>query len=88
MVGSVQYIFDLTRGVAKRKGRGGVEGDLLLLITFSLCLCASYVERLVNLLDLEQNVFLDAMEAEAEAALASGDPDRIRALNGQFALVH
>lgn len=48
----------------------------------------AYVERLVNLLDPEQNVFLGATDAEAEAALASGNPERIRTLDGQFALVH
>ena len=48
----------------------------------------AYVERLVNLLDPERNVFLNGTAEDAEAALASGDPDRVRALDGQFALVH
>ena len=48
----------------------------------------AYVERLVNLLNPDQNVFLNATSEEAAAAMASGAPDRIRALDGQFALVH
>jgi asparagine synthase (glutamine-hydrolysing) len=48
----------------------------------------SYVERLVNLLDPDQNVLLNATLDDARAAMASGDPERIRALDGQFALVH
>ncbi len=48
----------------------------------------AYVERLVSLLDPDQNVFLNATAEEAVAAMASGNPDRIRALDGQFALVY
>lgn len=48
----------------------------------------TYVERLVNLLDPERNVLFNATPEEAQAALASGDPERVRALDGQFALVH
>ncbi|ARA94496.1 asparagine synthase [Rhodothermaceae bacterium RA] len=48
----------------------------------------AYVERVVNLIDPARNVFLNASPDEARAALASGDPDRVRALDGQFALVH
>jgi len=48
----------------------------------------AYVERLVNLLDPEQNVFLNGTAADAEAAMTSGDPDRIRAIDGQFAILH
>ena len=48
----------------------------------------TYVERLVNLLDPHRNVFLNGTADDAEAALASGDPARIRAIDGQFALVH
>lgn len=47
-----------------------------------------YVERLVVLLDPDDNVLLDATPEEATSALASGDPERIRALDGQFAVVH
>lgn len=49
---------------------------------------STYVERLVNLLDPDRNVLLNATPEEAEAALASGDPERVRAIDGQFALVH
>jgi asparagine synthase (glutamine-hydrolysing) len=49
---------------------------------------STYVERLVNLLDPERNVLLNATPEEAHAALASGDPERVRAIDGQFALVH
>lgn len=47
-----------------------------------------YVERLVTLLDPDQNVFLNVSTEEARTAMASGDSDQIRALDGQFALVH
>lgn len=46
------------------------------------------VERLVNLLDPENNVFLNTTPDTAHKALATGDPNQIRALDGQFALVH
>ena len=48
----------------------------------------TYVERLINLLDPARNVLLNTTLDEAEAALASGDPERVRAIDGQFALVH
>jgi asparagine synthase (glutamine-hydrolysing) len=48
----------------------------------------AYVERLVNLLDPEQNVFLNGTAEDAAEAMASGDPERIRAIDGQFALLH
>jgi asparagine synthase (glutamine-hydrolysing) len=48
----------------------------------------THVERLVNLLDPERNVLFNATREGAQAALASGDPERVRALDGQFALVH
>lgn len=47
-----------------------------------------HVERLVELLDPEGNLILNATREEAAAALASGDPERLRDLDGQFALVH
>lgn len=49
---------------------------------------SAYVERLVDLIDPAGNVLLNATPEEALAALASGDPERVRALDGQFALVH
>lgn len=48
----------------------------------------AYVERLVNLLDPAQNVFLDGTAAKARDALAANDPNRLRECDGQFALVH
>ncbi len=47
----------------------------------------TYVERLVDLLDPAANVFLNVTPEEAAAAVASGDPERVRAIDGQFALV-
>jgi asparagine synthase (glutamine-hydrolysing) len=47
-----------------------------------------YVERLVNLLDPDANVFLNMSAEDALAAVGSGDPQRVRAIEGQFALVH
>ncbi|GIV62145.1 MAG: asparagine synthase [Rhodothermaceae bacterium] len=48
----------------------------------------THVERLVNLLDPAENLFLNATPEAAVEALASGDPERVRALEGQFALVY
>lgn len=47
-----------------------------------------YTERLVNLLNPDQNTFLEGTAEDAADAMASGDPARIRAIDGQFALVH
>lgn len=47
----------------------------------------TYIERLVNLLDPNANVLLNATPEAAEAAVASGDPNRVRALDGQFAII-
>ena len=48
----------------------------------------AYVERLVNLLDPDRNVLLNTTLDEAQAALSANDPERVRAIDGQFALVH
>lgn len=48
----------------------------------------AYVERLVDLIDPAGNVLFNATYEEAVAAVASGDPERVRALDGQFAIVH
>lgn len=48
----------------------------------------AYVDRLVNLMEPDKNVFLNATRDDARAAMAHGNPDRIRALDGQFALVY
>ncbi|MBI2481585.1 MAG: asparagine synthetase B family protein [Planctomycetia bacterium] len=45
------------------------------------------VERLVDLIDPNANVLLNMMNEEAAAAVASGDPERIRAIDGQFAII-
>jgi asparagine synthase (glutamine-hydrolysing) len=49
---------------------------------------ASTIRRLVTLLDPAANVLLNVTPAEAIERLASGDTDRIRGIDGQFALVH
>lgn len=48
---------------------------------------AAYVDRLVNLLDPSANLLLNMSLDEATRAVASGDPDQIRAIDGQFAIV-
>ena len=45
------------------------------------------IERLVNLVDPAGNVLLNVTPQEAEEAVASGDPSRVRAIDGQFAIV-
>jgi asparagine synthase (glutamine-hydrolysing) len=46
------------------------------------------IERLVNLVDPAGNILLNMTEEEAAACVASGDPVRIRGIDGQFALIH
>ena len=46
------------------------------------------IERLINLVDPAGNVFLNLSADEALARLASGDPEQVRGIDGQFALVH
>lgn len=46
----------------------------------------NYVEQVVDLLDPELNVFLNTTSENAADAVRSGDPDRVRAIEGQFAL--
>ncbi|HET6422141.1 MAG TPA: asparagine synthase-related protein [Planctomycetaceae bacterium] len=45
------------------------------------------IERLVNLLDPNADIFLNVTREEALARLATGDPQQIRSIEGQFALV-
>lgn len=45
------------------------------------------VERLVDLTDPTANLFLNMTADEAAERVASGDPERIREIDGQFALV-
>ncbi len=46
-----------------------------------------YISDFVNLLDPEQNHIFNMSTEEAEERLVSGDPGRIRHIDGQFALV-
>lgn len=45
------------------------------------------VERLVDLIDPNANVLLNMTSEEAVAAVASGDAKRVRAIDGQFAII-
>ena len=45
------------------------------------------IQRLVDLVDPDANVLLNLSPAEAAAAVASGDPERVRGIDGQFAIV-
>ena len=46
-----------------------------------------YFERKVDLVDPAANVLLNMTQAEAAEAVASGDADRVGAIDGQFAIV-
>ncbi|EMI53365.1 asparagine synthase-related protein [Rhodopirellula sallentina] len=46
------------------------------------------VERLVNLLDPESNVIFNMSIDDAIERVGTGEPDRVREIDGQFALVH
>jgi asparagine synthase (glutamine-hydrolysing) len=46
------------------------------------------IERLINLVDPNRNVFLNMTSDDALSCVASGDPERVRQIDGQFALVH
>lgn len=46
-----------------------------------------YVADFVNLLDADNNYIFNMSIEDAEAALVSGDPERVREIDGQFALV-
>jgi asparagine synthase (glutamine-hydrolysing) len=46
------------------------------------------IERLVDLTDPAANVFLNMPQDEAVACVASGDVERVRQIDGQFAIVH
>jgi asparagine synthase (glutamine-hydrolysing) len=47
----------------------------------------TYVERLVDLLDPHANVLLNMSQEEAAEAVASGDPARVRGIDGHFAII-
>ncbi len=51
-------------------------------------LTSVYVERLVNLLDPAANVLFNMEVDEAIQRVGSGDPNQVREIDGQFALVH
>jgi len=48
---------------------------------------SQYVERVVDLTDPGKNIIYNRTLEEARAAVASGDPARVRAIDGQFALL-
>ncbi len=48
----------------------------------------AYIERFVNLLDPSANTIFNATVDEAVEILGSGDAERLRTIDGQFALVH
>ncbi len=48
----------------------------------------TYVERLVNLLDPAANILFNMSVEEATERVGSGDAGRVRAIDGQFALIH
>ena len=48
---------------------------------------STYVERLVDLSDPDANMFLNMSRREADEAVATGYPEQIRHIDGQFALV-
>ena len=45
------------------------------------------IERVINLLDPAENTFLNTTFEEAEAAVQIGDADKVRAIDGQFAIL-
>jgi len=47
-----------------------------------------YVERFVNLLDPASNVLFNSTVEDAVEVLGTGDAERLRQIDGQFALVH
>ena len=48
----------------------------------------AYIERLVNLLDPTANILLNMSHDEAVACVGTGDPEQVRQIDGQFALLH
>jgi len=49
---------------------------------------AEPIERLVNLLDPAGNLIFNMTQEEAVERVGSGDPEQVREIEGQFALVH
>ena len=48
---------------------------------------AAYVERLIDLMNPQHNVLLNTTQEAAAHAVATGDVDQVRAIDGQFAIV-
>lgn len=48
----------------------------------------AYIERFINLLDPRRNFIFNMTVDDAIERLGSGDPQRVREIDGQFALVH
>ena len=46
------------------------------------------VERLINLLEPDKNLIFNMSVEEAVDRVGSGDPEQVRAIDGQFALLH
>lgn len=46
-----------------------------------------YVENFVNLLDYDNNIIFNMTEEAVSAAILSGDPEQVRRIEGQFAVV-
>ncbi|MBX3442866.1 MAG: asparagine synthetase B family protein [Planctomyces sp.] len=49
---------------------------------------SSYIERVVNLMDPAGDVLLNMSREQALEAVGSGDAGRVRAIDGQFAILH
>ncbi len=47
-----------------------------------------YIERFVSLLDDDANILFNSTVEDAVELLGSGDAEKLRELDGQFALVH
>lgn len=65
-----------------------VESGLLIFEGQWIVQHMALVERLVNLLDPERNIVLNMSIDEATQRVASGDPQRVREIDGQYALIH
>jgi asparagine synthase (glutamine-hydrolysing) len=49
---------------------------------------SAYLERVVDLMDPAGNVLLNTSYEAAKEAVGSGDPQRVNAIDGQFAILH
>lgn len=48
---------------------------------------SSYIERVINRIDSRGNILLNVSQEEADAAVRSGEPQRVRRIRGQFAIL-